>query len=126
VSGILVFLTPEQRELFKKMQATMSLLEGHASWVMNELGKTTIHDLDRMRRTLKQRRQSGGMEKSFQRAIGFDQKVRQYDAGEAFVRGVVGRVGVEGLNRVWERPEHLPAIDEIGRPERWIARVAGV
>jgi coenzyme F420 biosynthesis associated uncharacterized protein len=126
LNGVLLLLTPEQRELFKKMQATMSLLEGHASWVMNEVGRSTIHDLDRMRRTLKQRRQAGGMERSFQRAIGFDQKVRQYDAGEAFVRSVVDRVGVEGFNRVWERAEHLPTIDEIASPERWIARVAGV
>jgi coenzyme F420 biosynthesis associated uncharacterized protein len=125
LNGVLLLLTPEQRELFRKMQATMSLLEGHASWVMNEVGRTTIHDLDRMRRSLKQRRHAGGMEKGFQRAIGFDQKIRQYDAGEAFVRGVVARVGVEGLNHVWERPEHLPTIDEIGQPERWIARLAG-
>lgn len=125
VNGIMLLLTPEQRELFKRMQATMSLLEGHASWVMNEVGSTTIRDLARMRRSLKQRRHAGGMEKGFQRAIGFDQKVRQYDAGEAFVRGVVGRVGVEGLNRVWERPEALPSIDEIAAPERWIARVTG-
>jgi coenzyme F420 biosynthesis associated uncharacterized protein len=125
MSGVLLLLTPEQRELFKKMQAMMSLLEGHASWVMNEVGRATIRDLDRMRRSLKQRRQTGGMEKGFQRAIGFDQKIRQYDAGEAFVRGVVARVGVEGLNHVWERPEHLPTIDEIGQPERWIARLAG-
>jgi putative hydrolase len=106
------------------MQATMSLLEGHASWVMNEVGSTTIRDLARMRRSLKQRRQAGGMERGFQRAIGFDQKVRQYDAGEAFVRGVVERVGVGGLNRVWERDTNLPSIDEIAAPERWIARVA--
>jgi len=124
VSGVMLLLTPEQRELFKAMQALMSLLEGHASWVMNEVGSTTIRDLDRMRRSLKQRRRSGGMEKTLQRAIGFDQKMRQYDAGEAFVRGVVGRVGVEGLNRVWERGEHLPTLEEIGEPDRWIARVA--
>jgi coenzyme F420 biosynthesis associated uncharacterized protein len=125
VNGIMLLLTPEQRELFKRMQATMSLLEGHASWVMNEVGSRTIRDLARMRRSLKQRRQTGGIEKGLQRAIGFDQKVRQYDAGEAFVRGVVDRAGVEGLNRVWERDAHLPSIDEIAAPERWIARVAG-
>jgi coenzyme F420 biosynthesis associated uncharacterized protein len=124
LNGVMLLLTPEQRELFKTMQAMMSLLEGHASWVMNEVGTTTIRDLERMRRSLKQRRQVGGMEKTLQRAIGFDQKVRQYDAGEAFVRGVVDRVGVEGLNRVWEREEHLPTLDEIGQPERWIARVS--
>jgi len=124
VSGVMLLLTPEQRALFKAMQSMMSLLEGHASWVMNEVGSTTIRDLDRMRRSLKQRRRSGGMEKTLQRAIGFDQKMRQYDAGEAFVRGVVGRIGVEGLNRVWERGEHLPTLEEIGEPDRWIARVA--
>ncbi len=123
LNGIMLLLTPEQRELFKRMQAMMSLLEGHASWVMNEVGATTIRDLDRMQRSLKQRRQAGGMEKTLQRAIGFDQKVRQYDAGEAFVRGVVARVGVDGLNRVWEREEHLPTLGEIAEPDRWIARV---
>jgi coenzyme F420 biosynthesis associated uncharacterized protein len=125
VNGVMLLLTPEQRELFKRMQAMMSLLEGHASWVMNEVGKETIRDLERMRRSLKQRRQTGGMEKSFQRAIGFDQKVRQYDAGESFVRGVAERVGVEGLNRIWDREEHLPSLVEISEPERWIARVTG-
>ncbi len=38
----MLLLTPEQRELFKTMQAMMSLLEGHASWAMNEVG----HDVD--------------------------------------------------------------------------------
>jgi len=96
VNGILLLLTPEQRELFKKMQALMSLLEGHASFVMNEVGAEEIRDLDRLKRSLKQRRQAAGIERSFQRAIGFDQKISQYDAGEAFVRGVVDRVGIDG------------------------------
>jgi coenzyme F420 biosynthesis associated uncharacterized protein len=125
VNGILVFLTPEQRELFKKMQALMSLLEGHASFVMNEVGANDIPDLARLKRSLKRRRQSSGIERSFQRAIGFDQKVQQYDAGEAFVRGVVERVGIEGLNAIWLGETNLPTIDEVAAPERWVARVAG-
>jgi coenzyme F420 biosynthesis associated uncharacterized protein len=123
VNGILLLLTPEQRELFKKMQALMSLLEGHASFVMNEIGAAEIPDLDRLKRSLKQRRQSAGLERSFQRAIGFDQKVRQYDAGEGFVRGVVDRVGVDGLNRIWRDEANLPTIDEIAAPATWVARV---
>jgi coenzyme F420 biosynthesis associated uncharacterized protein len=125
VNGVLLLLSPEQRELFKKMQAMMSLLEGHASFVMNELGRQHIRDLDRMRRTLKQRRQAGGVEKTFQRAIGFDQKIRQYDAGEAFVREAVARAGMEGLNLVWRAEGNLPTLDEIDAPERWVTRVAG-
>lgn len=124
-SGILLLLTPEQRELFRAMQALMSLLEGHASWVMNELGRAHIRDVERLRRSLRRRREAGGAERALQRAIGFDQKVLQYDAGEAFVRSVVRAVGREGLNRIWDRPEHLPSPEEIARPERWVSRVAG-
>ncbi len=123
--GIMLLLTPEQRELFRSMQALMSLLEGHASWVMNEVGRTEIRDVDRLRRSLRRRREAGGPERALQRAIGFDHKVRQYDAGEAFVRHVAAALGSEGVNRLFERPEHLPTPEEIGRPERWISRVAG-
>ena len=50
--------------------------------------------------------------------------MRQYDAGEGFVRGVVRRVGIDGLNLVWRDEANLPSIDEIPAPERWVARVA--
>jgi uncharacterized protein (DUF2342 family) len=63
------------------------------------------------------------VEKAFQKAIGFDVKVRQYDLGEGFVSKVVERVGMDGFNRVWAGPASLPAMDEIGRPEDWVARV---
>ncbi|GBC87303.1 hypothetical protein HRbin12_01306 [bacterium HR12] len=125
VHGIMLLLTPEQRELFRSMQALMSLLEGHASWVMNEVGRAEIRDVARLRRSLRRRREAGGAERALQRAIGFDQKVRQYDVGEAFVRRVAEALGRDGLRRVFERPEHLPTLEEIGRPERWISRVVG-
>ncbi len=122
--GLFLFMTPEQRELFARMQALMSLLEGHASYAMNTVAVGRVRDLDRMRRSLKDRRHAGGMERAFQRAIGFETKIRQYDAGEYFVRTVVEGAGMEGFNRVWEREEHLPNLEEIGNPERWLARVA--
>jgi coenzyme F420 biosynthesis associated uncharacterized protein len=125
VGGILLLLTPEQRELFNRMQALMALLEGHASFVMNELGSEHIRDFQRLKRSLKQRRQVAGMEKTLQRAIGFDQKVRQYDIGEGFVRAAVERAGIDGFNLVWREEANLPTLDEIVRPEGWLARVVG-
>jgi coenzyme F420 biosynthesis associated uncharacterized protein len=123
--GILRLLTPEQRAIFDRTQAMMSLLEGHASFVMNEVGAEHIPTLPRLKRALQSRRQVRGVEHRFQRAIGFDQKVAQYDAGERFVREVVERIGMNGFNLVWESREHLPQPGEIGDPARWIARVAG-
>jgi coenzyme F420 biosynthesis associated uncharacterized protein len=119
-----LLMTPKQRELFARMQALMSLLEGHASFAMNAVAVGRVRDLERMRRSLKDRRHPGGMERAFQRAIGLETKIRQYDAGEFFVRTVVDGAGMEGFNRVWEREENLPNLEEIGDPKRWLARVA--
>jgi coenzyme F420 biosynthesis associated uncharacterized protein len=125
MGGILLLLSPEQRELFAKMQALMSLLEGHASFVMNEVAREHVRDVDRMRRALSSRRRSGNVERSFQKAIGFDQKIAQYDAGERFVRAVVDRAGMSAFNRVWAAADNLPRPGEIEDPDRWLARVAG-
>jgi coenzyme F420 biosynthesis associated uncharacterized protein len=121
--GILLLMNEEQRALFSKMQSMMSLLEGHASFVMNRVVANQVADVDTMRRALSQRRKTTGMEKGFQRAIGFETKIAQYDAGERFVRLAVDEAGMDGFNRVWEREEHLPTIEEIAQPERWVARV---
>jgi coenzyme F420 biosynthesis associated uncharacterized protein len=121
--GILRLLTPEQRAIFERTQAMMSLLEGHASFVMNEVGKEHIATLPRLRNALQARRHVRGVEQRFQRAIGFDQKVAQYDTGERFVRDVIERVGMSGFNLVWESREHLPQPGEVADPDRWIARV---
>ena len=123
LGGVFLLLNPEQRELFVRMQGMMSLLEGHASYVMNEVARDHVADVDRMRRALAARRRSSGLERTFQKAVGFDQKIKQYDAGEHFVRSVVDDAGLDGFNRVWRSAEHLPSLDEIGAPERWVERV---
>jgi len=121
--GVLRLLTPEQRALFERTQAMMSLLEGHASYVMNQVADDVVDDLPRLQAALARRRSVGGWEKRVQRAIGFDQKVAQYEIGERFVRDVVDRIGMQGFNLVWAEAGNLPQPGEIGDPDRWIARV---
>jgi len=125
VNGILLLMDDEQRELFARMQSVMTLLEGHASYVMNAVGEGRVENLDRMRGALQQRRRSGGVEKAFQQAIGFETKVKQYASGERFVRQVVTDAGMEAFNRVWLEEANLPRPEEIEEPSRWVGRVAG-
>ena len=125
-NGMLLLMTDEQRALFARMQALMSLLEGHASFVMNTVSREHVRDVDRMRNSLQERRRSrGGVEKAFQQAIGFETKVQQYDVGERFVRAVVEAAGMEGFNRIWQDEANLPTPEEIADPARWVGRVAG-
>ena len=115
MSGIFLLLTPEQRDLFTQMQGLMSLLEGHASYVMNEVSRDHVHDVDRMRRALQARRRGSNIDRGIQKAIGFEQKIQQYEGGERFVREVVDRAGMDGFNRVWTSPANLP---DAGRDPR--------
>ena len=101
-------MTEEQREILGRVQALMSLLEGHANYVMDVVGAENVPGADRMRRGLHDRRKSSGIERSFQRLIGFESKVRQYDVGERFVATVVERAGMAGFNRVWDDPGEPP------------------
>jgi coenzyme F420 biosynthesis associated uncharacterized protein len=125
MGGIFLLLTPEQRELFTQMQGLMSLLEGHASYVMNEVARDHVADVDSMRRALQARRRGSTVERGLQRAIGFERKIQQYEGGERFVRDVIDRAGMDTLNRVWIEPANLPTLDEIGDAARWIERIGG-
>jgi coenzyme F420 biosynthesis associated uncharacterized protein len=121
---VFLLMTPDQRDMVKKMQAAMSLLEGHSNFAMDEVSRGRIRNADHFRETLHERRSKAGLERAFQRAIGFDVKVRQYTMGERFTRKVVQEVGMDRFNRVWEGPSSLPTMDEIRRPQGWVARVA--
>jgi coenzyme F420 biosynthesis associated uncharacterized protein len=123
--GILfVLMTPEQRETFRRMQALMSLLEGHGNYVMDRLSTSRVQGAGRMRQTLQRRRHRQGFDRMVQRAVGLDVKVRQYDLGERFVAEVSALAGPQGFSRVWERSENLPTLEEVARPADWVARVA--
>ncbi|MGH2711083.1 MAG: zinc-dependent metalloprotease [Actinomycetota bacterium] len=122
--GVLfALMSPEQRETFRKMQALMSLLEGHGNFVMETLSEGHVRGADRMRRTLQQRRRQGGLGRAMQKAVGLDVKVRQYDMGANFVSEVSAVAGPEGFARVWERPENVPSLEEVARPHDWVDRV---
>lgn len=115
-------MTPAQGALLDQVQGIMSLLEGHATYVMNLVGRTRLADLDAMRRAVRRRGRVAGAERVLQRAAGFDRKLRQYASGERFVRRVVDRIGMDGLNAVWSSPHLMPSSAEIAEPDRWLAR----
>ncbi|MFI8359814.1 zinc-dependent metalloprotease [Streptomyces sp. NPDC085612] len=117
--------TPEQREILGRLTAVMSLLEGHADFVMDGVGPQVVPSVAEIREKFQQRRASGAgrLDAALRKLLGLDAKLRQYRDGERFVRAVVGQVGMDGFNRVWTSPNTLPTKAEIDRPADWVARV---
>ncbi|WP_109778970.1 zinc-dependent metalloprotease [Streptomyces sp. CG 926] len=117
--------TPEQREILGRLTAVMSLLEGHADFVMDGVGPQVVPSVAEIREKFQQRRASGAgrLDVALRKLLGLDAKLRQYRDGERFVRAVVGQVGMDGFNRVWTSPNTLPTKAEIASPADWVARV---
>jgi coenzyme F420 biosynthesis associated uncharacterized protein len=117
--------SPEQREIFDKMTGVMSLLEGHADVVMDDVGPQVIPSVGLIRERFTARRNSPkAIDALARRALGMDMKMRQYTEGAAFVRHVVDDIGMSGFNQVWASPKTLPTRSEITNPGAWVKRMA--
>ncbi|MFB7029341.1 MULTISPECIES: zinc-dependent metalloprotease [unclassified Streptomyces] len=117
--------SPEQREILGRLTAVMSLLEGHADYVMDGVGPQVVPSVAEIREKFQARRARGAsrLDLALRKLLGLDAKLRQYRDGERFVRAVVDQVGMDGFNRVWTSPNTLPTKSEIAAPADWIARV---
>lgn len=121
-----VVQTPAQRAVMDRLTAVMTLLEGHAEFVMDGVGPEVVPSVAEIRRKFNRRRQTANpLEKVIRRLLGVEVKLRQYAEGRTFVHAVVERVGMAGFNKVFESAESLPQFPEITDPPAWIARVYG-
>ena len=118
-----LFGTPEQNAVVDKVQALMSLLEGHGHVVMDRVGAEKLKTQDRMSRVLKGRRQDKRVA-AFFRVTGLEMKLAQYREGEEFVLAVEREAGWETLGLAFRGSSSLPDLDEIRDPSSWLARVA--
>jgi coenzyme F420 biosynthesis associated uncharacterized protein len=117
-----VFATSTQRDVIDRVQALMSLLEGHGHVVMDRVGARELVTQERMSQVLKARRQDPRTA-MFMRLVGLEMKMRQYDDGARFIAGVERHADWAALNKAWDSPANLPTLDEIKNPVLWLERV---
>lgn len=118
-----LFASPEQNAIVDRVQALMSLLEGHGHVVMDRVGAEHLRSQERMSRILKGRRQDKRTA-AFFRLTGLEMKLKQYKMGERFVLAVEREAGWQTLSRAFRGASSLPTLSEIENPDRWLARVA--
>ena len=109
--------------LVERMQATMSLVEGHAEHTMDAIGAEVLPSLPKLRRAMNRRRESRGLQwRVLERLMGLEMKMRQYEAGRRFCDAVVAQGGPQALARAWTGPEQLPSTAELADPAAWLLR----
>jgi coenzyme F420 biosynthesis associated uncharacterized protein len=124
--GIMELLqSPAQREVFDRLIAMSTLLEGHADHVMDAVGPLVVPSVATIRQRFTVRRRGGGvLDRVLRTLLGVDAKMKQYAEGARFTKHIVDAVGMAGFNQVWTSPETLPLRSEITDPDAWLRRVA--
>src|SRR6266700_1662331 len=129
LSAVRAFVDAAQspgEQLADRLTSIMTLLEGHAEFVMDGVGPDVVPSVEEIRARFNRRREAANpLERVLRKLLGIEVKLRQYAEGRRFVHGVVDRVGMAGFNRVWESPLTLPYLSELGDPDAWVARVHG-
>jgi uncharacterized protein (DUF2342 family) len=112
--------------LVERMQAAMSLIEGHAEHTMDAVGAEVLPSLPRLRAAMNHRRENRGLPwRVLERLLGLELKLKQYETGRRFCDAVVEAGGPPALALAWSGPEALPTPAELEQPSLWIARVPG-
>jgi len=118
-----LFANDHQRALVDKVQALMSLLEGHGHVIMDRIGEGMLVTQARMSSILKQRR-TDPRTAAFYRLAGLEMKFKQYEMGERFITTVEREAGWDAISIAWRGPDFLPTRAEIDDPVQWLTRVA--
>jgi coenzyme F420 biosynthesis associated uncharacterized protein len=87
--------TPAQRAVIDRLTSVMTLLEGHATYVMDGVGPLVVPSVAEISREFGRRRSRNRLrpEALLRKLLGLDAKMRQYRDGERFVRSVVDEAG---------------------------------
>jgi coenzyme F420 biosynthesis associated uncharacterized protein len=127
ISIIDLVQTPEQKVVLDRLTALMTLVEGHAEFVMNGVGPMVVPSVEFIQEKFQARRGgTGPLDRALRKLLGIDVKMKQYADGSRFVTEVVERVGMDGFNRVWESAASLPTMAEVTDAPAWIERVHGM
>ena len=118
------FTSTDQKDSINDIAALMTLLEGHGDVIMSRAGKGHVRNQERFEKVVTQRRKSAtGVTRIFQKLIGIEAKLAQYEEGEEFICTIEESEGIDFLNIVWENPNNLPKLEEIKNPNLWITRI---
>lgn len=116
--------TDEQRTLLPRLDALIALVVGYVDHVMDAIGDGLISSYGMITEAARRRRvEADESDRFVARLLGLELGQATYDAGAAFVDGVVEREGFDALDPLWRSEALLPTPAEIQAPGLWLARI---
>ena len=116
--------TPQQMDTHTQLTTMLAVLVGYVDHIIDLVGAKLLSSHQMITEALERRRVTANSSDHFvEKLLGIELDQPCYDAGEAFVAGVVARSGPSGLDRLWEDEANLPTPAELAAPGLWLARI---
>lgn len=111
----------------QELDAAMSVLEGHAEFVMNSVTVRHMPSKGRLISAMEEhRKRSHPLKRQLVQVLSLDKKFAQYRVGAEFIRHVVENAGMARVNQLWQEERFLPSMDELHNPDQWLERVGRI
>jgi coenzyme F420 biosynthesis associated uncharacterized protein len=120
---LLDLLPDAQREAIGRLNALVTLLEGHATLICELIAKRTLPNYEELQQRIEARRNRPPLMRLLEALAGLDMKRQQYVIGRGFCEYVWQHGGADALAVAWTGPSSIPTLDELREPERWLSRV---
>lgn len=113
--------SPAQESLVERIQCLTSTVEGYSDWILRRAGLGLTDTFDKIQEGMTRRRaERSSPERMLEKMFGLDLGNAQQRRGQRFVT----EVAAEGrIQKLWERPENLPGLEELAQPQRWLTRI---
>jgi putative hydrolase len=116
-----------QQQVLRDLQALISFTEAWVDTVLRAAAGDKLTALPRIEEAIRRRRaEQGPGERFLAQLVGLDLTPADVRQAQAFCDAVIAARGQEGLDRVWRDPGHLPRLDELSEPSRWLVRMAAL
>ena len=103
------------------------LVTGHGDITMTRAAGPLVPNAGRFERILRERRRTTNpVSRVVMRLAGIEAKLNQYAAGAYFIDTIEATKGPRAVDVCWISPAHLPTIDEIRQPQRWLDRTGAL
>ena len=114
----------EQLNLQPRIDALLGLIIGWSDHMTDAVGSKVLGNPARIAEAARRQRVQSGEETVFvEKLLGLHINRQQVERGKSFVRGVIERVGHDGLQPLYVSAENLPTPAELDAPGLWLARL---
>ncbi|MFM7616585.1 MAG: zinc-dependent metalloprotease [Actinomycetes bacterium] len=116
--------SPRQDDAARRLESLVIAVVGYADAVLAHIAGPLLPDFGRIHEAIvRQHVDQGEAGRFVEGLLGIRLDRDAIATGRAFTAGVVERVGLPGLHRLWETERMLPTPNELAAPGLWLARI---